>query len=456
MSVMPSLSQPLTHHQTSFDLAAARLGLSFSWLNQLQSKALEQFLERGLPKPRREPWKHTSFNFLRDTMFVSAPLPSAAQLSAVKNNYLNEYSPIPDSVDQDYLAVWINGHFCPVASKLPKISGCHVLSLSQAIQEFPQKMQAWLQEEPDNDLSFMERFNLAFLTDGIYFHLEEDVVLDKPLRCLFFSNSTEQPMLLQTRHYLEFGKNSSATIIEQHLSLDKETKHFNTLNHFESHVFKIVLNADAQLRRYVWDHQPFGFQYAMTQAQVHGNASFWQHRFTSGRQLSRDDLQIHLLGERARCELYGLFRLKEVQHHDQFIQVVHDRPNTHSDIYYKGALSEQATGAFNGQVRVKPQAQGVKSRQTNKNLLLSTEAEMNTKPELNIDAHEVQCTHGATVGQLDESALFYLRSRGMSQEQATQCLVQAFMQEMLDSIPDLSMRHWLLNFLGISSHGTLI
>lgn len=384
------------------------------WLKALQNEAWQTFCQHGFPSRREELWKYTDLTFLEKRSFVSAPRFERTQLpQALLSNA--------------HHLVFINGHFHEELSDLPL--AVTILPLSRALQECPEQIKPYITEAAAwSTLPSPASLNLAFAQQGIYIHLPAQTILEKPIHLVFVSTPwNEETTLYQPHNHIVFDRQSEGVIIEEHVGTAQANYYKNTLT-------RIHLQTGSQLSHYkIQREAKNAIHTAATQIIQQRDSQFRHYQISLGSRLARDDMQV-TLADNATCQLRGLYLLAENQHTDHHTRIDHYGISASSEEIYKGVLTDKAKGVFNGKIIVHPGAQKTRSLQTNKNLLLTKTAEMNTKPELEIYADDVQCRHGATVGQLDQEALFYLRSRGISLDAAATLLTQAFVEELLTPI----------------------
>ncbi len=407
-------SELLAHGQ---NLQSLRTQFEFSgppWLKQLQSTAWQAFCQRGFPSRREELWKYTDLTFLEKLSFIAAPC-----LTDIK---------LPEKLLPDVnRLVFINGYFQETLSDLPP--AVTVLPLSQIWQEGAEQIKPYLTEAAAlSSWQAPALLNLAFAREGIYLRVAAQTQLEKPLHLLFITTTTDEtPVIDQPCNLFIFDTQSEGTIVEEHWSTTKATYYKNVLT-------TVQLNAGARLDYYkIQREATTAIHTAATHIRQHRDSQLHSYQISLGSRLARDDISV-TLADGASCQLRGLYLLAENQHVDHHTRVDHYGRSASSEENYKGILTDKSKGVFNGKIVVHPGAQKTRSVQTNKNIVLTKTAEMNTKPELEIYADDIQCRHGATVGQLDPNALFYLRSRGIALDAAATLLTQAFAEEILTPI----------------------
>ena len=270
--------------------------------------------------------------------------------------------------------------------------------------------------------------NTAFVEDGAFVYLPKDAVVKEPIHLLFLSTASKDPAVCHPRNLIVAGSSAQATVIESYAGLEGGV-------YFTNAVTEIVTGEQSRI-----DHTRLqreserAFHVATMEVSQHRDSAFASRSISIGAKLVRNDLNVLLNGEGCDCTLDGLYLAGGEQHVDNHTTIDHAKPHCSSRELYKGILDGKSTGVFNGKIIVRKDAQKTDARQTNNNLLLSEESLINTKPQLEILADDVKCTHGATIGQLDEEALFYLRTRGIGDAAARSLLTYAFASEIIGRI----------------------
>lgn len=397
-------------------------------LNAVRQQPFADFLIQGFPKRRDENWKYTDISVLENANF------NLALDKTVANLKIDKYC-LPNS----HHLVFINGHFVPQMSNMQSLpAGVILTNMVDAWQRFPQLVKPYLQTE--NKTSF-DNLNAALMTDGLFLYVPKNVMMPQPVQLLCLATQGLSAAMQHLRNVIIVESDSQLIYLEDYIGL-ASVKYFNNV------VTQIALNARAQMAFYKCQNEArSAYHVANIQVEQKTNTQFKSYSFSLGGQIARDDLAIMMNGTGANCDLNGLYLVQDKQHVDQHTRIDHVAAHCTSRENYKGILDGKATGVFNGKVFIHPHAQQSKAKQSNQNLLLSKNAEMNTKPELEIYADDVQCAHGATVGQIDEMALFYLRSRGIDETTARHILIHAFMSEIVDDITPPAIKLHIDNFL---------
>jgi len=390
----------------------------------LRRAALEQFLSAGFPTQRQEDWKYTNLRRLETRTFA---LTETSALDASQPEWL---------ATTGTRIVLANGHWLPALSSQPAAQppGVTILTLKQWLQREPAEVAAYLAEHGQLGGSALEQLNLAFFEDGVVINLADHVTLDEPVYVVHQWGNASALRMSHPRIVVRAGRNSRATIIEHYLG-PAEAEYFTNA------VTRIDVAAGGAVKHFrLQQESPRSFHIGHVLAKLDRDARYSSHDLALGAGLGRSDITALLQGSGAHAALFGLFAPMGTQHLDAHTRIDHVAPNTTSEEDYRGIAGGRGRGVFNGKVIVRPGAQKIDARQSSRNLLLSPTAEIDTKPELEIYAHDVKCSHGATTGQIDATALFYLRSRGLSESEARGLLIRAFAESILSTIDLAALR----------------
>lgn len=414
------MSEILDYYQQQ---AAQNLRSEIPFLLNLQAQALSDFERFGFPTRQVEDWKYTDVGSFLTKRFERASFKDAGMARG-------EHAP---SVGLPIHLV--NGQISGIehlTGDLP--NGVMILPLAQAMIDCPEKIQPYLGRILPQEHGF-QALNTAMLQSGLLIYVPAGVCLEAPLLLSHWQDEADQAVYL--RHVIVAEEGSLVSVIEDY------DGHADC-SYFTNAMTEVFAAAHAQVNHYKIQReskQSYHISHvAVTQSE---GSQVNNHLLSLGGKLVRCDLSIRLRESHARCLLNGLYAPSEGQHMDHHTAVYHEVPNCQSDQDYKGMLSGRARAVFNGKVLVEKDAQKTVAHQQNKNLLLSAQAEIDTKPQLEIFADDVQCTHGATVGQLDEDALFYLATRGIERAEASQYLIQAFAVENLRRVPHTALADWM-------------
>lgn len=400
-------------------------GAHLDWLRQARAEAIGRFSQQGFPTLHDEDWKYTSVAMIENGRFNILAPPSGNLLAPQVASHA-----LPDS----HLLVFVNGRLDPGLSRLGRLPPGTVLSsLAYELDQDHDWLEELLVTYPP--ASAFADLNLAFMTDGAYVRLPPGAQLANPIHLLFIAS--EANLALQPRNLLVAGTGSSASIVEHHVAL-------GGASYFTNAVTDIVVGDGATLEHHkLQQESQAAFHIATVNVAQAAKSRFISSSFVFGARLARTGITVKLLAEDACCTLDGLYLTDGRQHVDHHTWVDHQKPRCTSRELYKGILNGASRAVFNGRVVVHPDAQGSDALQTNHNLLLSENAEIDTKPQLEIWADDVKCSHGATVGQLDEAQVFYLRTRGIGETSARAMLTRAFAKEIIERVGPLSLQERL-------------
>jgi Fe-S cluster assembly protein SufD len=408
-------------------------------LHRTRQAAIERFAALGFPTLDDEEWRFTPLAPLTRTAFrleESQPAVTPEQLERVA----------PSTGDSSRL-VFVNGRFAPALSSLRQLPpGTVVRSLADAFTTHRELVEEHLTRHADFEAAAFTALNTAFVRDGAFVHLPAGKVVEEPIHLVFVGTAPGGPVVAHPRTLIVAGAGSSARVVESYVGTGEDVW-------FTNAVTEVVLGDRA-----VVDHCKVqresrrSFHVHTLQVKQGHGSTFSTHSVTLGGGLVRNEVNAVLDAERCECTLNGLYLGSGSQLIDNHTRIDHARPNCASHELYKGILDGKARGVFNGKIYVHPDAQKTDAKQTNQTLLLSEDAVINTKPQLEIYADDVKCTHGATVGQLDANAVFYLRSRGLGLEEARALLTFAFANDIIGRIRVSPLRAELEDLLLAAHH----
>ncbi len=396
----------------------------------LQKSALETFRSSRFPTTRDEDWKYTNLSeALRHDYRLAAreDLPSGLLLSRMR---YAQISPLR--------LVFVNGYFSDSLSDVRDLPrGITIVPLSTAFRRHADVVETYLDRLSGRLGGVFGTVNASTLTDGAFIHLAAKAILDVPVLMIFLNHGAKKPTLIQPRNLVIAERNSRCTLIETYVGPDDSM-----------YLTNAVTEVFARDNAFV-DHHKLQIEntrsYHLGNLMVHQQRSsnFSSHVYSLGAALARNETQTILDGEGVESTLNGIYLAKGNQHVDNRTMIDHARPHGHSWEVYKGILADKATAAFNGKILVRQDAQKTDAKQSNHALLLSPNATINSKPQLEIFADDVKCTHGATVGQLDDKILFYMRSRGIPKDKAEHLLTFAFAADIFSGIAVPTLKDWL-------------
>jgi Fe-S cluster assembly protein SufD len=401
-------------------LAEVTPALAHPWLDAARDEALERFRGAGFPTRKIEAWKFTSLAHLAQTAFGEPEIAGARIARAT----IESYRVTPDC----HLAVFINGRFHPTLSDLGRLpAGTRVVDMSRVDESDLKLMTAPPAVADAPEARALVDLNTALMRDGAVVHLGRGAVID-PVQLLFLTLPGTEPGAAHLRNLLLAEPGSSATVVETYAGLGHGAYWTNT-------VTQVAIAPNAVLRHYKLqaEAEP-AFHVAETSVRLERDAAYRAFVLSLGAQLARNELDVALAGEHGEAHLAGVTLARGGQHLDTMLRVEHAATHGTSSQDFKSVIDGRAHAVFQGRIRVAPDAQKTDARQLNRNLLLSGTAAADTKPELEILADDVKCSHGATVGDLDKDALFYLRARGLGEAEARALLIDAFVGELIDGI----------------------
>lgn len=388
-------------------LQSAQLQLSGepAVLQTVRHAAMERFIERGLPTIRDEDWKYTSLRRFETQEFALAD--NSAHCDA------------PPRLADAHQLVFVDGFYKPEQSSPPQQTGVGITALSELLRFAPERLARELDLKINETCRFAA-LNAALTRDGLLIDIAPNTALDKPLQLSFVWSSQQRARMAHPRVILRAGAYSSLIVVQEFRGAGESAVFTNT-------VTTLDLSEGARVEHHlVQEEQAAAFHIGLLHAEIAAHAVLTSHHFNLGAALGRLDLNAFLNGAEAGVELNGLQFASGTQHHDTHTRVGHCVPHTRSSEDYRGIADQRGRVVFNGKVTVHEKAVRTDAQQSSRNLLLSRTAEIDTKPELEIYNDDVKCAHGATVGQLDATALFYMRSRGLAERQARSLLTQAF------------------------------
>lgn len=403
-------------------------------VSRLRREGRESFERLGVPSRRDEEWRYTDLSPLLVLDLVPAP---AADLAAAED--FLKHSAFGRLAETSL--VFVNGRYVPELSKgLSDPSGPVILPMREAWNREPAVVERFLGRVAGFRESAFASFNLAFLENGAYIRVPAGRVVEQPVQIVYLTLGAEAG-LISPRVLVVVEDNAQCRLVETHLGADQSA-------YFSNPVTELSVGQNGVLSYYkLQQESPRAFHVATLESHQGRSSSVTTNVITLSGGLVRNETAVSLQGEGGWAQLDGLYLVSGSQHVDNFTRIEHVSPHCSSRELYKGILSDRGTGVFRGRIVVAKGAQKTDSKQTNNNLLLSDHALINTKPQLEIYADDVKCTHGATIGQLDRDSVFYLRARGISEEAAKGILIYAFANEVVNRIAVDSLREKLENYL---------
>jgi len=392
------------------------------WLRTLRRNGVTHFTELGLPTTKLEDWIYCNVAPIGKLVFK----PARPASSAVTIEQLRPFA-FPNWTGPRL--VFVNGYFAPALSYLPaEQPGVRILNLGTAIHTATQAVQAQLAHHAGLDASGFSALNTAFIADGAFIALEPNAIAAEPIHLLFVSAPGDAVNTAQPRNLIVAGANSSAKIVEHYVSLGGAA-------HFTNAVTEIAVGEGAHIEHAKFQEENLeAFHIATVQATLARDSRFLSHSISTGARLARHNINLVMTGQGVDCVMNGLYAVGSKQLVDHHTIADHAQPHCGSHEFYHGILGGAARGVFNGKIFVRKDAQKTDAKQTSRNLLLTDTATVNAKPQLEILADDVKCTHGATVGQMNDDALFYCRTRGLGEVDARRLLTHAFASEIVNRI----------------------
>jgi len=398
-------------------------------LHDIRTEAIKNFEHKGFPTKKEEEWKYTSLNSVLKQDFTVFPKhENILDYADVKKYFLHQ-------VDT-YKLVFIDGAFNSFLSSTTH-DGLDVCLMSSALTKpkYKEVIDTYFNKIANADDS-LTSLNTAFANEGAFINIPKGKVADKPIEIMYLSTGIESALMVQPRNLIIVGENAQVQIIERHQSLNSNPVLTNSVTEIFAQPYANVdyykIQNDVQTANLVDN----------TYIAQKRNSNASVHTFSFGGNITRNNLNFYQQGENSESTLKGITIIGDRQLVDHFTLVRHIEPNCESHQNYKGIFDGNSTGVFNGKIYVEKEAQKTDAFQQNNNILISDKATINAKPQLEIFADDVKCSHGCTIGQLDESAMFYLQSRGIPKKEAKALLMYAFSNEVINSIriPELKQR----------------
>jgi Fe-S cluster assembly protein SufD len=418
---------------TSMALPGSALGYSGAWdeltsddsvparVQSMRRAAFDRFNALGFPTTKNEDWHFTSVSPIAEQEFV---------LLAAKSGDVQraDLAPFGFGATDWHTIVFVNGRYAPELSDSAALpAGVKFWDLASAWTDASDVVSP-LGTIASYDAHAFTALNTAFMVDGAVLQIAKDTEVDRPIHLLFVTDATAAKGMMHPRNLIVVGKHAKATIVESYVSTSDAMYLTNA-------VTEVSLGDGATLQHYKMQREAArAFHVGTIDVQQARDSHYISFSFATGASLSRSNVYTTLDGAGSGATLNGLYMLDGAQHSDHQTQIIHAQPNTFSRELYKAVLDGRSHGVFNGKVYVHPIAQKTDGKQTNKTLLLSGTAQVDTKPQLEIFADDVKCTHGATIGQIDQTALFYLKSRGIDNSLARRLLTYAFAAEVLETL----------------------
>ena len=398
--------------------------------HQLRKSAISNFQELSFPTQKDEEWKYTNISSLLKHNFLPAK-----SKEIVSSEIINQF--LFDRLEHSLL-VFVNGIYSPELSRITDLpKGVQVGSIAEAIKNNNPLIKKHLGNYSKDENYFFTTLSSAFIKDGAFVYVPDGKVVEDPLHIILYTKSTDSKIFTQPRNLFIAGKNSQVSIIEHYLSDEENIYLTNAVTEIFADENAIVDHIKLQ------EESKKAFHIARMDVDQERNSNFSSHLISCGAEISRNDFNTRFNAEGSESMLNGLFMIDGEQLFDAHTMIDHTKPHCNSHEHYKGILQDKAKGVFNGKVMVRQDAQKTNAFQQNNTILLSDDAVMNTKPQLEIFADDVKCSHGATIGKLNDEAKFYLKSRGIGEDAATAILIHAFASDVITSIKIPALRDYL-------------
>lgn len=389
------------------------------WLTNLHEEGIRRFSDIGFPDPKNEEWKFTDIALITQRTFHLSAEKTIAELRDF-NGYFDRTEPT---------IVFVNGFFSESYSSLNDLPpGLTIKSLAQAIKDQPKIIQSFLSRQDLNKEDSFAALNSAFFSDGAFIRIDDHAVCKKLIHIIHIVSQENDDAVIFPKNLVVLGRCAQAEILESYIS-------FSKIRYFTNAVSDVFLGEDARLHHYKAQGESLNaFHVAGMRIVQETNSEIETFSFSAGARISRNNLTATLNGEGAKAVLNGLYAVSDNQLVDNHTAIDHKPPHSLSTQLYKGILDGNSKAVFDGKILVRREAQQTNSYQLNKNILLSPSCQIHTKPQLEIFADDVRCTHGATIGQLNDDELFYLQTRGIRKDFATRMLLCGFIDEVIGKI----------------------
>ena len=399
-------------------------------IHNIRKEALNRFGQLEFPTQKDEEWKYTNISPLLKHNFVSSSEKVSVEKQFIKSKLFDEM--------EHSLIVFVNGYYAEEHTDLHKLpKGIITGSLSEAIKNNSAIIEEHFAKYAHHQNNIFTALSTAYTNDGAFIYVPDGKIVEDPVHIIYITSSDDNKIIVQPRNLFIAGKNSQITIIEHYVSIKESIYFTNAVTEIVAEESSVVDHIKLQ------EESINAFHIARLEVNQEKYSNFSSHSISIGAGLTRNDFNSRFNAEGGECTLNGLYMIGGNQLFDAHTLIDHAMPHCNSHEHYKGILNDKSRGVFNGKVIVRPDAQKTNAFQENNNILLSNNALVNTKPQLEIFADDVKCSHGATIGQLDEEARFYLKSRGIGEEAGRAILLHAFASDVITSIKAKSVRYYL-------------
>lgn len=403
-------------------------------VHDLRRDAISSFGEMNFPTIRDEEWKYTNLTPLLKHTFRTAPAAPKISKDEIKQFLFND---MPCS-----LLVFINGNYSEELSDIMKApKGVVIENIAKSLSENNPVVKKHFGKYADFKSHIFTSLSTAFVKDGAFVYIPDGKIVEEPIHILFIASSKDEKIISQPRNLFVAGKNSQATILEHFVSLDEGV-------YFTNSVTEVVADENSFLDHIkLQEESKNAFHIARMEVDQERASNFHSHSISFGGAITRNDFNTRFNDEGGESTLNGLFMIEGSQLFDAHTMIDHAMPHCNSHELYKGILDDKSRGVFNGKVMVRKDAQKTNAFQENNNIILSNDALVNTKPQLEIFADDVKCSHGATIGQLNQDAMFYLKTRGIGEESGRAILIHAFASDVVKSIKVQAVKDYIEKIL---------
>ncbi|MBN1479051.1 Fe-S cluster assembly protein SufD [candidate division KSB1 bacterium] len=409
-------------------------GESKTPLHAIRKEAIDWFSDHGFPTMRQEEWRFTNVSAIGEIDFKTG-IPKVEDIAPT------DLSPYVINNDYNRL-VFVDGCFFAGLSRTENLpDGVTVKSLQEAMLTDQEVIQKNLTKHAKIDENGFVALNTAFFKDGAFIHVSKNSLYEQPIHLIYLMTEKSKESVVFPRNLIVAEQNSQISFIENYISLS------DTL-YFMNPVTEVVAGENAVVHHYKIQQDSLNaFHTSLMQVYQERSSNYTSHNYAFGGSIVRNDIKTMLDGEGIECTLNGLYLARGTQLIDNHSVIEHAKPHCNSRELYKGILDNQARAVFSGKIQVFPDAQKTDAIQSNQNLILSEEATVDTKPQLEIYADDVKCTHGGTVGQINKDGIFYLRARGISADMAKNLMIQAFAGEVTDRLKGESLKEHIVTFV---------
>ncbi|MDA0986799.1 MAG: Fe-S cluster assembly protein SufD [Bacteroidetes bacterium] len=433
--VTDSLSSPIENILNKFKIFSENgFASEPNWLKTIRENSLKSFQKLGFPSQKNEEWRYTNINSITKLNFETS---SNKEFLNYSKQSIYKYI-----ISDSYYLVFVNGKYLQNLSNPPKEEGVIVNSIKDAIKLFPSEVENYFSKNIDLEANSFAALNTSLFDSGVFIKIKENVILSKPIELIYISQNQENiPQLISPRNIIVIKNNASLDFVEQFVT--------NNSNKNLTNIFTEIYLDENSICNYLKIQNEVDENYHIANISVSQKTSskFFSFAFSAGSSISRNQMALKLFGENSDTNMNGLYISTAKQLIDNHTFIEHTQPNCTSREVFKGILYDNSHSVFNGKVYVHSAAQKTDSKQTNNNLLLSDNATIDTKPQLEIFADDVKCTHGGTVGGIDANALFYLKSRGISPKSAEALFALGFASAVTETIENLNLRRFVDNLV---------